>query len=107
MYLVVIAWLYVTLMMAVAEASNSTGSVLGAIITFVLYGLLPVCLVVYLMSTPARRKALKARQVKEDAEHSLRQVVIPSTLPPVDPDTGGETPTAAEGDTVPPVRKEP
>ena len=58
MYLVVIAWLYVTLMMAVAEATNTTGSILGAIITFVLYGLLPMALVVYLMSTPARRKAL-------------------------------------------------
>ena len=42
MYLVVIAWLYVTLMMAVAEATNTTGSILGAIITFVLYGLLPM-----------------------------------------------------------------
>src|SRR5438309_1237095 len=55
MHLVVIAWLYVALMMAVAEATNSTGTVLGAIVTFVLYGLLPVALVVYLMATPARR----------------------------------------------------
>ena len=46
MYLVIIAWLYVTLMMAVAEATNTTGSILGAIITFVLYGLLPMALVV-------------------------------------------------------------
>lgn len=106
MYLVIIAWLYVTLMMAVAEATNTTGTLLGAIITFVLYGLLPMALVVYLMSTPARRKALKARQAKEDAEHSLRQVVTPSAST-VDPDTGGETPTAPESDLVPPVRKEP
>ena len=34
MYLVVIAWLYVALMMAVAEATNTTGTVLGAIVTF-------------------------------------------------------------------------
>ena len=107
MYLVVIAWLYVTLMMAVAEATNTTGSILGAIITFVLYGLLPMALVVYLMSTPARRKALKARQAQENAEHSLRQVVSPSPPSRVDPDAGGEAPAAAQGDLVTPVRKEP
>ena len=106
MYLVIIAWLYVTLMMAVAEATNTTGSILGAIITFVLYGLLPIALVVYLMSTPARRKALKARQAKENAEYASRQLVTPPS-PVVNPDTGGETPTATQGDLVTPVRKEP
>ncbi len=70
MYLVVIGWIYVVLMMAVAEASNTTGTVLGAIVTFFLYGLLPVALVVYLMRTPQRRKELKARDAAEDA---LRQ----------------------------------
>lgn len=70
MYLVVIGWIYVVLMMAVAEASNTTGTVLGAIVTFFLYGLLPVALVVYLMRTPQRRKELKAREAAEDA---LRQ----------------------------------
>jgi len=48
MYLLLIGWLYVTLMMAVAEATNTTGSILGALVTFVLYGMLPVALVVYL-----------------------------------------------------------
>ena len=61
MYLVVIGWLYVVLMMSVAEASNTTGTLLGAIVTFFLYGLMPVALVVYLMRTPQRRKAIKAR----------------------------------------------
>ena len=42
MYLVIIAWLYVVLMMALAEALSSQGSVLGAVFTFVLYGLLPL-----------------------------------------------------------------
>jgi hypothetical protein len=60
-YLVVIAWLYVAVMMAVAEATHSQGSLLGAVVTFVLYGLLPVALVVYLMGTPGRRRAIKAR----------------------------------------------
>jgi hypothetical protein len=70
MYIVPIAWLYVALMMAVAEATNTTGTVLGGIITFVLYGLGPVALVVYLMGAPARRKAIKARE--KAAFESLR-----------------------------------
>jgi mannose/fructose/N-acetylgalactosamine-specific phosphotransferase system component IID len=57
MYLVVIGWLYVAVLMAVAEATSSTGSVLGAIITFFLYGLLPVSIMVYLMGSPLRKKA--------------------------------------------------
>ena len=57
MYIVLIAWLYVALMMAVAEATSPIGSVLGAFFTFTLYGLLPMAIVGYVMGTPARRKA--------------------------------------------------
>ena len=64
MYLIPIAWLYVTVLMAVAEATNSNGSVLGAMVTFVLYGALPVTLAVYLMRTPSRRKAIREREAK-------------------------------------------
>ena len=60
MYLVVIAWLYVTLMMAVAEAASPDGTLLGAFVTFALYGALPLVLVVYLMGAPGRSRALKA-----------------------------------------------
>lgn len=98
MYLVVIGWMYVVLMMSVAEATNSTGSVLGAIVTFFLYGLLPCALVVYLMGTPLRRKAIKAR---EAAEHQARQA---ETSP--DPDAGSHAPGAPQADGVAPVGKE-
>ena len=99
-YLVVIGWMYVVLMMSVAEATNTTGSVLGAIVTFFLYGLLPVALVVYLMLTPQRRKAAKAR---EAAEFQAQQQAAASA----DPDAGGHAPGAAETPGVAPVRKEP
>ena len=72
MYLVVIAWIYVVLMMSVAEATNSNGTLLGAIITFGLYGVGPAALVAYLMGTPARRKAIK----KREAEALTRQTSI-------------------------------
>lgn len=57
MYIVPIGWLYVALMMSVAEATNSNGSVLGGILTFILYGILPTSIMVYLMRTPHRKKA--------------------------------------------------
>ena len=59
MYLVAIAWMYVAVMMAIAEATHSQGSVLGAIITLLLYGVLPLGLVLYIMGTPARRRRRK------------------------------------------------
>ncbi len=62
LYIIAIGWLYVALMMSVAEATNTTGTVLGAIVTFVLYGLLPVALLMYILGTPARRRAHRARQ---------------------------------------------
>ena len=55
MYLIAIAWFYVALLMA--EATSSQGSVLGAIITFILYGLLPISILVYVMGTGRRRMA--------------------------------------------------
>jgi len=96
MHLVVIAWLYVALMMAIAEATNTTGTVLGAMFTFLLYGLLPVALVVYLMTTPARRRAIKAREAAE-REAAIRAAQVKSSPP----DGSGE----AAADPVPPMRE--
>ena len=70
MYLVVIAWIYVVLMMSIAEATNTTGTLLGAIVTFLLYGVAPVALVVYLMGAPARSKAIKKRNAQEQADQA-------------------------------------
>jgi hypothetical protein len=81
MYIIPIAWLYVALMMAVAEATNTTGTVLGGIITFVLYGLGPVALVVYLMGAPARRKAITARERAEFEQQRDMAARLHQTLP--------------------------
>ncbi|NQW92781.1 MAG: hypothetical protein HQ446_01870 [Polaromonas sp.] len=70
MYLVIIAWMYVVLMMSVAEATNSTGTVLGAIVTFFLYGVGPAALLAYLMGTPARKRGIKKREAEELAAAS-------------------------------------
>jgi mannose/fructose/N-acetylgalactosamine-specific phosphotransferase system component IID len=65
MYLVAIAWIYVVLMMAVAEAISPQGTVLGAIFTFLLYGALPLSIVMYLLRTPHRRRMRRAREEEE------------------------------------------
>lgn len=103
MYLVVIAWLYVVLMMAVAEATNTTGTVLGALITFVLYGAAPVALVVYLMGSPARRKALRDRERAENAAHAAAAAAASPAPSAAQPDAGSQAPA----DAVATVRKEP
>jgi len=94
MYLIPIAWLYVALMMSVAEATHSNGTVFGAVITFVLYGALPVGLILYFMGSPGRRRAIKAR---ENAASSAQSAAS------LQPDTSRLPP----GDPVAPVRKEP
>ncbi len=93
MYLTVIAWMYVVLMMAVAEATSPAGTLLGAVMTFLLYGLLPLSIVVYLMGTPARRRAIKAQQAAERAEHVDALKRAEAAAPSGQPDASGEAPT--------------
>ena len=110
MYIVPIAWLYVVLMMALAEATATNGTVLGAVITFVLYGVLPISLVVYVMGTPSRKRMIKAQEKAElaaaqeaGALHAdSARTVAEAEASGSAPDAHGKTPT----DPVAPVRKE-
>jgi len=92
MYLVVIAWLYVVLLMALAEAASPSGSWLGALFTLMLYGLLPLSIVVYILGTPSRKRALRQAQT-----------VTNSTA---QPDAGSHAPGATENRSVPSVGEE-
>ena len=115
MYLIVIAWIYVVLMMSVAEATNSNGTLLGALVTFVLYGAGPVALVVYLMGAPARSKAIKQRNALAlaalRAQTGSSDADTGPASPSFKPDAGGHASGGAEavsGDGgIAPVRKEP
>lgn len=91
MHLVALAWIYVVLMMAVVEALSPQGSVLGAFFTFLLYGVLPLSIVLYVMGTPMRRSARRRAIARREAVSAAN------------PDRGGE----AAGDAVAPVGKEP
>lgn len=64
MYIIAIAWLYVTVLMAATETSWVAG-----VMTFLFYGLLPVSILLYLMGTPERRRR-RLRQEAAFAEQS-------------------------------------
>ncbi len=100
MYIVVIAWFYVAVLMAVAEATSSTGTVLGAIITFFLYGLLPIGIVVYVMGSPLRKKARLAAEALADARAS-------ESLTRISPDESSHPAGSAEADRITSVGKKP
>ncbi len=116
MYLIVIGWIYVVLMMSVAEAGSSNGTLLGALVTFLLYGAGPVILVVYLMGAPARSKAIKKREAEERlaAQQGSAGPAGPGTdaaAASVQPDAGSHASGGAEAVATRPgvaaVRKEP
>ena len=95
MYIIPIAWLYVALMMSVAEATNSNGTILGAIVTFVFYGLLPIGLILYFMGAPGRKRAIRAREAEELSTAQQQASCQPDAS------------SLAATDAVPPVGKEP
>ncbi|SOZ50495.1 conserved hypothetical protein; putative transmembrane protein [Cupriavidus taiwanensis] len=64
MYIVAIGWLYVALMMAITEHN-----VVAGVATFLMYGVAPVALVLYIMGTPGRRR----RKAEAEAERALEQ----------------------------------
>ncbi len=107
MYLVPIAWLYVVLMMSVAEATNSNGTVVGAVVTFVLYGVMPVALILYFMGTPGRKRAIYAKEAQERAAaiaaHAAANEAATEQTTSGAPDASGH----AASDPIPPVRKVP
>ena len=99
MYLVVIAWVYVVLLMSLAEALSPQGTVLGAFITLILYGVVPLSIVIYIMGWPSRRR------LREQTESlATREAAAPSAL---EPDQSRHASGAAQETAVAPVRKEP
>jgi Na+-transporting methylmalonyl-CoA/oxaloacetate decarboxylase gamma subunit len=104
MYLVAIGWIYVVLMMSVAEALSSQGTVLGAVITFVFYGVLPLVVVMYIMGTPSRRRA---RLAAEAAEAQAASAAAAASGPPPSSSPSPDGRSHAAADTVAAERKEP
>jgi hypothetical protein len=85
MHIVAVGWIFVVVLMSLAEGMSPQGSWLGAFFTLLLYGVLPLSIVLYVMGTPMRRRA------------RLRAEASPN------PDCGGQP----AGDALAPERKEP
>lgn len=92
MYLVAIAWMYVVMTMSVAEAISPAGTLLGAAFTFLLYGALPLSIVLYVLGAPGRRRRRAAQAAAARAASSA-----------IEPDGRRHAP----GDAVAPEREEP
>jgi predicted membrane channel-forming protein YqfA (hemolysin III family) len=101
MYLIAIAWMYVVLMVAVAEATSTDGTVLGAAFTVLLWGVLPLTVVLYVMGSPARRRA------RLQAEAAAEAAAEPPPSPPQASAPQGDGGGQPAGDAVAPERKEP
>jgi hypothetical protein len=60
MHIVALAWMFVVLLLGLAEATSPQGTWLGAFFTLLLYGALPLAIVLYVLGTPMRRRARQA-----------------------------------------------
>lgn len=68
MHVVAVGWLFVVVLMTAAEATSPQGTLLGAFITLLLYGLLPLSIVMYVMGAPMRRRARRAAEAAQTPE---------------------------------------
>lgn len=102
MWIAAIAWIYVALMMALAEATSPQGTCLGAVITFVFYGVAPTALLMYLLGTPARRRArLKAEAQAAQRAHAEQTPGQPDAV-----STQADASRLATGAAIPPEGEE-
>ncbi|SDY68614.1 hypothetical protein SAMN04515617_11950 [Collimonas sp. OK242] len=83
MHIVAIAWIYVVFMMAITEANAVAG-----VMTFLLYGVLPLTIVLYLMGTPQRKRN---RQRAENSARLAAQRKAAATAA-----TAAQTPVSSE-----------
>ena len=74
MYIVAIAWIYVVFMMAITETS-----VVAGIMTFLLYGVVPVTIIVYVMGSGRRKRKRHAQEMQRREELQKAQEKMAST----------------------------
>jgi ABC-type multidrug transport system fused ATPase/permease subunit len=77
MYIIAIAWIYVVFMMSITETT-----VIAGIMTFLLYGVLPVSIIVYVMGTGGRKRKRRAQEMQRQEE--LKQDRLKQELPQIE-----------------------
>jgi predicted DNA repair protein MutK len=70
MHIAVVGWIYVVLMMSVVEESFVAG-----IMTFFLYGVLPVSIILYIGGTGRRRRRREQERLREREIQERQQMV--------------------------------
>jgi len=72
LHLVPLTWMFIVTLMAAAEAMS--GTLLGALVTWVFYGALPASLLAWLLGAPLRRRARNvAGQQSADPQSAEQQ----------------------------------
>lgn len=79
--IVAIGWLYVTLMMALTEHSFVAG-----VLTFLLYGVFPLSIVLYLLGTKQRRERRAYREQQARLEAQSKRGSADAEPPPSPPE---------------------
>ena len=85
MYIVAIAWIYVVFMMSITEQTAVAG-----VMTFLLYGVIPLSIVLYLMGTPKRKRN------RQRAEQQRRMLQAKDAIQQVNPELEATTPHPTE-----------
>lgn len=66
MYIVAIGWMYVVLMMSIAEENAVAG-----VMTFILYGLVPVAILLYISGGGKRKRRRIAEEQRRQAQAAI------------------------------------
>lgn len=94
MLIVIVAWVYVVLLMALTEHS-----VIAGIMTFLLYGLLPLSVITYLLNTPARRARRRAQEAEKESLTAAETGHQPDANNGVDADSNADADAEATAST--------
>lgn len=63
--IIIIGWLFVVFLIAVAEAVDPKGSLLSAFFTFFGWGVFPLSIVAYILATPMRRRWRQSQEAPD------------------------------------------
>lgn len=80
MHIVAIGWLYVVLMMSITE-----DTVVAGVLTLVLYGMLPVAIMLYISGSKQRKRKRDAEFAEKQALNAKPLVPPASDAPPPSP----------------------
>jgi biotin transporter BioY len=79
MFIVAIGWIYVVLMMAITETTPVAG-----VMTFILYGLVPVALLLYISGGRQRKRKRAAEQHERQRQAEAAPASDAEQPPPTD-----------------------